>query len=279
MIHQDGHFSSHDGTKLYHQSWQPSQAEGCKAILVLVHGSGEHSGRYDNVVNYFEDRFYALYGFDFRGHGKSEGKVSHVMNWQEYREDLDSFLRFVQDKNPDKTLFLYGHSMGAQISLDYLTFDKHVPLAGMISSAAAIAPPKASASLILIGKFLSKVWPTFTLGNGLDVKDISRDPEVVKAYIDDPLVSSKISARFAAEFLACISRVQSNAAKIDVPLFMFHGETDKIIPAAGSKQYFEKVSLADKKLKIYKDGFHEPHNDLQKQEVFQDVEQWLEKRS
>lgn len=281
MIHREGEFKSKDGLNLYFQCWKPAQIvpqiepQDSKAIIAIVHGSGEHSGRYSNVVNYFGEKNYQLYGFDFRGHGKSEGKTGHVMDWQEYREDLDCFLQLVQAENPGKPLFLYSHSMGAQIALDYLTLNRHLPLTGIIASAPAIAPPAVSRLLIHAGKVLSIILPGFQLENGLDVNTISRDPEVVRAYSNDPLVNSKISARFGSQFLACIDRVQSNAANIDVPLFMFHGEADQIIPVQGTLQFFDKISFADKKLKTYPGGFHEPHNDLQKQEVFQDVEQWL----
>ncbi len=274
MIHYEGHLSSQDGTSLYYQSWNPANA--CKAIIAIVHGGGEHSGRYANVVSYFIEKDYALYGFDFRGHGKSAGARGHVMDWKELREDLDSYLQFIREENPAKPLFLYSHSMGAQIALDYLTLNGINQPKGLIASSPALAPPAVSPLLIYVSKALSVIWPTLSLKSGLDVNAISRDSEVVRAYVEDPLVSSKVSARFGAEFMACIDRVQSNAAKLAVPLFMFQGEADQIIPVAGTQRFFDKVSIADKKLKFYKGGFHEPHNDLQQQEVFQDVEQWLD---
>lgn len=279
MIHHEGQFASEGGPNLYYQCWTPSQEpqqQDNRAVIAIAHGSGEHSGRYSNVVNHFSEKGYLLYGFDFRGHGKSEGKTSHVMDWQEYRADLDSFLRLVATENPGMPLFLYSHSMGAQIALDYLTHNGHLPLAGVIASAPAIAAPPASPLLILAAKLISAILPGFRLDNGLDVNYISRDPEVVRAYSNDPLVSSKITARFGVQFLSCIERVQSRAAKIDIPLLLFHGEADQIIPMQGTLQFFDKVNFADKKLKIYQGGFHEPHNDLQRGEVFQDIEQWLD---
>jgi len=243
--------------------------------MAIVHGGGEHSGRYANVVSYFVEKNYALYGFDFRGHGKSAGRKGHVMDWKELREDLDSYLQLIRDENSEKPLFLYSHSMGAQIALDYLTLNGNSQLTGLIASSPALAQPTVSPLLIHVSKALAVIWPTLTLQSGLDVNAISRDAEVVRAYRDDSLVSSKVSTRFAAEFMACIDRVQSNAGKIDVPLFMFQGGADQIIPVAGTRQFFDNVSFTDKKLKIYQNGFHEPHNDLQQQEVFQDVEQWL----
>ncbi len=275
MLHNEGNFPSIDGCNLYYQSWQPEHDS--KAIIAIVHGSGEHSGRYVNVCNYFLARNYCLYGFDFRGHGKSAGKVGHVSSWQQYREDLSSYLQLIHEQNPAKPLFLYSHSMGAQITLDYLSVEaaRGKQLAGVIASAPALAQPAVNPLLLQIGKLLAVIWPTCMLQNGLDVNAISRDPEVVRAYGDDPMVSSKISARFGAEFMAGIDRVQANAGDIDVPLLLFHGCADRIIPVAGTRKFFERLRAADKTLKIYPDGFHEAHNDLQKLEVFQDVERWI----
>jgi alpha-beta hydrolase superfamily lysophospholipase len=249
MRHTEGNFSSIDRTRLYFQSWYPEQAY--KATLAIVHGAGEHCGRYANVVNYFVDRDYALYGFDLRGHGRSGGRKSHVSGWQQYRDDLRCFLQLVRQQNPDK------------------------PISALIASSPALAQPDVSPWLLRLGKLLAVFWPLVTLQNGIDVQGISRDPQVVRAYREDSLVSSKISARFGVEFMDCIERVQLNASKIGIPLFMFHGEADRIIPVAGTRQFFDRISSTEKKLKIYPDGFHEPHNDLQKREVFEDVEKWL----
>jgi alpha-beta hydrolase superfamily lysophospholipase len=273
MIHFEGSLSSKDGTNLFYQSWKPEQ--DCQAIIAIVHGGGEHSGRYNNVVSYFIEKDYSLYGFDFRGHGKSAGKIGHVMDWGELRDDLNSYLQLIRDENPEKPLFIYSHSMGAQIALDYLTLSGYIQPTGIIASSPALAQPAVSALLISVSKALALIWPAFSLQTGLDINAISRDAEVVRAYRDDPLVSSMVSARFGAEFMACIDRVHANADKLNVPLFMFQGEADQIVPVAGTRQFFEKVSFTDKKLKMYKDGFHEPHNDFDQLKVFQDVEQWF----
>lgn len=282
MKHNTGWLSSNDNTELFYQSWHPEAEDS--TVIALVHGAGEHSGRYTHLIDYFVKRNHCVYGFDFRGHGKSKGKRGHVLSWQEYREDLNSYLQLVIEENPDSQVFLYGHSMGGQITLDYLTKDKNETdhsnrnkLSGAIVSAPAIAQPPINPLLLKVGRLLSRLWPAFPMDNGLDVNDISRDMDEVKAYSEDPLVSSRITARFGAEFIDAISRVQGNADGIRIPLFMFHGEDDKIIPVQGSRDYFEKVEFEDKTLKTYGGGFHEPHNDLQKLEVFSDVEQWLEK--
>jgi alpha-beta hydrolase superfamily lysophospholipase len=284
MQHNTGWLNGYDDTELFYQSWQ--QFEGRPIVIAIVHGAGEHSGRYSHLIDYFVPRNYSVYGFDFRGHGKSQGKRGHVLDWRDYREDLDCYLQRVIEENPDSEIFLYGHSMGGQISLDYLTQDEdsknhpnHNRLCGAILSSPALALSPTNSVLLAVGRFLSKVWPSFPMDNGLDVKDISRELKEVKAYSEDPLVSSKITARFGTGFIDSIDRVQNRAGRIGLPILMFHGEADNIVPVSGTRDYFSTVTFEDKTLQTYGGGFHECHNDLQKQEVFEEVERWLEQHS
>jgi len=151
-------------------------------------------------------------------------------------------------------------------------------ICSVIASGAAIAEPPFNPIMRIIGRLLSVVLPRFTISSGLNTNHISRDQSVVCAYKDDPQVSSEITARWATEFLKAMQRVQSNAHRQRTPIFMYHGGEDQIIPADASRQYFRHMKLPDKQLKIYAGGFHEPHNDLQKLEVFKDIECWMDKQ-
>ena len=280
MAKQSGTFPARDGLQLFWQGWLPDTSP--QGTILIVHGAGEHCGRYRYLVEYFQTRGYCLYGFDFRGHGRSEGVRGDVLDWEQYRDDVHSFISWVLSREPTEPLYLFGHSMGGQIVLDYLTMERHedeavhhASIASVITSGAAIAQPRINPVLVLIGKLLSLVMPTFSLSNGLNTDLISRDPQEVKAYREDPLVASKFTARWASGFLRAILRVQSNAHRQRLPIFMYHGGADQIIPAIASRQYFSKLGMADKTLTIYDGGYHEPHNDLQKQEVFSDIERWL----
>lgn len=273
MKHHEGSFNGGGGSRLYYQSWHPEGS--AKAALVIVHGLGEHSGRYPNLVDVLVPAGYAVYGFDNRGHGKSAVKLcAHVMSWSEYLDDTAAFMQLARRQEPELPLFLYGHSMGGLIALGYAEGNPE-GLKGVIASAPSVGAVDASPLLLLIGRILSRIAPAFSLDSGLDATTLSREPAVVAAYQNDPLVTGKVSARFSTEFTAAIDRARAGASSFSLPLLMIHGEADRLVPIAGTHEYFQKVPQSDKKLIVYPDGFHEPHNDLQHQQVAADIVAWL----
>lgn len=248
-------------------------------MVILVHGIGEHSGRYPNVVAGLVPRGNAIYGFDHRGHGRSPGKRGHVGSWGEYREDVDAFVRLVRGLEPGRPLFLFAHSMGALIALDYLPTGQLV-LAGAVISGAPIAPVGvAKPTLVVLARILSRAWPTFVLRTQLDVEAISRDPEVVRAYRTDPLVHGRATARWGAEGLAAVRRVRAHARRITLPVRFIHGGADRLNDATGLAPYVEQLSSTDKTVRIYPGAFHETHNDLDYETVVADVAAWIEDRA
>lgn len=242
----------------------------------IVHGVGEHSDRYNNVVQHLASTGFAVYGFDLRGHGRSPGERIHIDNWNEYREDLAAFLRLIREQEPKNPLFVYGHSMGALITLDYLVQEPR-ELHGAVLSGIPLEPAGvAKTHLIAIARLLSRIWPRFSLSLGLNHSALSRDPAVVKAYETDPLVSGRVTARWGAESLKTIARLKSRPSNVVIPVLLIHGEADRLNLAAGTRNLFESIPSSDKALRIYPDGYHEPHNDLNYEEVLSDVTQWLE---
>ncbi len=190
MKHSEGAFRGAGSLELYYQCWQPEGKP--RAILVIVHGVGEHSGRYMNLANHLTTCSYAVYGFDQRGFGRSPGQQGHINSWVEYREDLKAFLQKIREQQPDCIIFLFGHSLGALVALDYIL---HYPegLRGAIVSGAPIEPAGvAKPYLVALAHFLSRVCPRFSLPLGLDVSALSRDAAVVKAYTTDPLVRGRL---------------------------------------------------------------------------------------
>lgn len=275
MQHQEGLFQGSDGLALFYQCWRP--ASPARAVVLVVHGFGEHSGRYANVVEHLVPRGFALYAHDQRGHGRSPGQRGHISSWSAYRHDLERFQQFVQSQAPGAPLFLYGHSMGSLIVLDFL-IGQPAGLRGAIVSGALIEPGESAKPLLVaIAKLLSQYLPNFSLKLGLDTKALSRDSAVVQAYIADPLVHGKASARWGTEVLRTIQSVKAQAQRIRTPLLMLHGEADAINRVEGARWLFQEVTFTDKELKVYAGGFHEPHNDLDKAQVLQDVEEWLER--
>ncbi len=274
MKHSESTFEGYENLQLYYQSWQP---EGeIKAVLAIVHGFGEHSGRYMNVVNKLLPQGFAVYGFDHRGHGKSPGQRGHIMHWKEFTEDVHSFLEVVRNEQKEKPLFLMGHSLGGLIALNYVITNPQ-GLQGVIASGPLLSQPGISPILLLLSKIMSKIWPGFSIDTKLDVNTISRDPEVIKAYEQDPLVHSMASARLGTEITAATEWTQARADKIALPLLIVHGAADVLVEPQGSAQFFDKVTFADKERIVYPDGRHESHNDIDKEKVLQDLSSWLGK--
>lgn len=274
MEHREGFFQGVDEIKLYWQSWRAEKTS--RAVLAIIHGFGEHSGRYPKVVNHFIPRDFAVYGFDHRGHGRSPGQRGHINSWDEYRGDVKKFLQLIFSQERSQPVFLWGHSMGALIALDYLLRDP-ANLRGAIISGAPLAPVGvAKPHLVLIARVLSKVWPRFSLPLGLDRKALSRDLEVVKAYEADPLVHGKTTVRWGTEILQTIEWVKSHVGGLRIPILLIHGGADPINSPEGSRRFFEKVTHADKEMRIYPGSYHEVHNDFDQTAVMKDVTRWVE---
>ena len=271
----EGTFRSRDGLSLYFRGWRPESPTPPKAVVALVHGFGEHSGRYASLIHYLVPRGYALYAFDLRGHGRSPGRRGHINSWQEFREDVGAFLQEVRRYEDVRPLFLFGHSMGGLMVLDYAL---HHPegLKGVIASGPVLAQPGVSPVLLFISRVLSRVWPTFSLDTHLDASAISRDPDVVAAYRADPLVHSRASARLGTELTRTVEWVMAHADAWRLPLLILHGGADRLAPPEGSRVFFDAVVFEDKARIEYPGGFHEPHNDVERERVLADIAAWLE---
>jgi alpha-beta hydrolase superfamily lysophospholipase len=248
------------------------------AALVLVHGLGEHCGRYQNLVDYLVPRGVALYGFDLRGHGRSAGQRGHIDSWDEMRGDLSHFLHYAKRaEGGDRPLFLLGHSLGGLIVLEYgLHADRAAPaLAGVIASAPGLSAGGLSPLLILLARVLSRFQPGLTLKTGLDATTLSRDPAVVTAYQEDPLVHGLGTPRLTTESLAAIDRVFAAAPGWRAPLLTIYGTADRLVPPEPSLRFFDQVPIEDKTLIAYEGGFHECHNDIVYERVMADLHGWL----
>ncbi len=275
MKQGEGNFDGSGGLKLYARWWLPEGDP--RASLGIVHGFGEYCDRYTNLVEGLVPDGLALFGFDLRGHGRSPGQRGHINSWEEYRLDAGHFLEMIEEKQPGKPLFLYGHSMGALVALDYIMRNPG-DLAGAIISGAPIKPVGvAKPYLVIIAKLLSRVWPSFPLDLGLEKAALSRDPLVVKAYEENPLVHGQASARWGTESLETIAWIRANPTRVNLPILMIHGGADRINDPQGTSEFFEGITFPDKQLKIYAGSYHEPHNDLEHVKVVEDMAQWIDK--
>jgi acylglycerol lipase len=274
MKHQDGNLTGVRNSRIYYQSWLPDAQP--QAVLLLVHGLGEHCGRYGNVVNYFVPLGYAVYALDHYGHGKSEGQREYVERFSDYTQTLKTFFDKVQGWQPGQLIFLMGHSLGGLISAVYL-LEHQAELAGAVLSAPAVkVPDTLSPALVFAGRVLSRLLPRMGV-LALDASAVSRDPAVVRAYVNDPLVfTGKTTARLGAETLDAIQRVQAEASSLTLPLLILQGSADRLVDPAGAEQLYRAAGSADKTLKVYPGLYHEVYNEPEHEDVLHDVELWLE---
>ena len=274
MKHHEGYFKSIRDTNIYYQYWLPEGEP--KAILLVAHGIAEHSGRYMNVVNHFVPAGYAVYGVDHIGHGQSDGKRVCVERFQDFTKTFKKYFDMIRGWQPIKPIFLVGHSMGGLISAAYLLKHQDELTGAVLSGPGIKVPDNISNAVIFAGKILSVVMPKAGIIQ-LDAEGICRDPAVVDAYLNDPLVyTGKITARLSVEMLKTIQHVTGSAIKIRLPIMIVQGGSDKLVDPSGAQLLYDSVSSEDKKIKIYDGLYHEVFNEPEHEQVLNDVNKWLE---
>ena len=274
MIHKEGSFKGINKYNLFWQAWLPEIDS--KAILIVIHGLAEHTGRYGNLINYFVPRDYAIYAFDLEGHGRSEGIRGYVDCFSCYLDDMRTFIDIVKRENPHKRLIMIGNSMGGQLAVAYAA-DNQKELAGLIVSAPLLKIGLSVSPIhIVVAKILSAIMPKIGVAV-LDAREISKDKVVVDAYMSDPLVyRGKTTARLGAEILNLINRLPRRFPDIRLPILIMYGTEDRLTNLAGSDLLNQKVGSQDKMLKVYKGLYHEIFNEPEHEKVMADVEEWLE---
>ncbi len=242
--------------------------------VVLVHGLGEHSGRYGKLIEMLNKNGFAVYTFDWPGHGKSQGKRGHT-SVEEAMEIIDSIIEELNEKP-----FLLGHSLGGLTVVRYAE-TRPDRIRGVIASSPALAKsPKTPGFMVALAKFLGRVAPGLTLSNGIKPELLSRNPEAVKAYIKDPLVHDRVSAKLGRSIFENIEKAHREAGKIKVPVLLLVGTGDVITPPEGSKRLFEELKVKDKELKEFPGAYHEIFEDPEWGDEFHRVVvDWLLRRS
>ena len=259
------------GRTLFRRAWLPEQAE--RALLV-VHGFAEHSGRYEHFGAWFAKRGCAVHAYDHQGHGRSQGVRGHVRRFGDFLDDLDSMLAAVRAEHPGLRLQLVGHSMGGLIVAASLC-ERAPDVACAVTSGAALAVSDAlSRGRIVAARVLGRVAPRLALAAGLDPEGLSNDPEVVRAYVEDPLVFRRMTTSLASELMGAIERTAVAADRVRVPLLMLHGEADPICPVAGTRSFFEGLVVEPRRIQIYPGLRHEIFNEPEQARVFEDVLAW-----
>lgn len=276
MSQSNYEITSDDGILLRGTSWIPENPE---RVLLIVHGLGEHIGRYQHVADYFNARNIAVLGTDARGHGKSDGKRGHALNYDVLMADVWRSIENARDMFPDIPFIIFGHSMGGNLVTNYILRKDTKPLAAAIISSAwfklAFEPP---AFKVKLGKIMSGIYPAFTQDNELDANDLSRDPAVVKAYEEDPLVHSKISASMFFHVYEAGYWAYDNASKLSIPALVTHGNEDKLTSPEASKEFAANAG-DNATFQMWEGMPHEPHNDPEKEKVFERWYSWIKEKT
>lgn len=270
-----------DGFEFYTQTWKEGKTKP-KKVIVVQHGFGEHSGRYQNLIAALEGEKASVYALDARGHGKTPGKRGHISDFNLYASDLAVLVQKARAENKGVPIILLGHSMGALIAtLAALKSEVAAEICGLILSSGAFKPALDTVQAIkkAVGTVLAKVAPAVTVPAGLDVNLISRDANVVQAYTNDPLVHGKISMKMGVDLFATGEALLEQASRLTLPVLVFHGDADGIAQAQGSKEFFQALSSKDKTLKIYPGFYHETMNEpfADRKQVLSDVVKWINK--
>ncbi len=276
MQQREGTLQGPHGGEVYYRYWLPDEAP--KALILLVHGAGEHSGRYQGFAERACAEGYAIAAPDHPGHGRSAGHRVYVDRFDDYLDALRSVQEQAQSEFPDLPVFLLGHSLGGLISCCYLLRHQG-DFVGCVLSGAALATelePGWFQSTII--RLLSRLTPRLGMMQ-LDATAVSRDPQEVQRYIDDPLVhSGKVPARFLVEFMAAMQRIQQRAGEIELPLLILHGSADSLTSPEGSRFLQDAAASADKTLTIYPGLYHEIFNEPERDAVIGDVLQWCDQK-
>ena len=272
MRFTEGPRATLDGATLWLRAWEPEGRP--RAAGVLVHGLGEHAGRYDHVGERFAGAALALFAFDLRGHGRSSGRRGDT-RFEPVLDDVSRRLEDAAAAADGAPTFLYGHSLGALLVLTHL-LRRRPPVRAAIAS----APPLRNAlreqrAKVALSRVAGPILPWLALPTGLDPADLSRDPAVAEAYRRDPLVHDRASLGFASDALAATEAVEARLAP-DVPLLVVHGEADAIAYVEGSRELCRRLG-GRATLREYEGLRHEPHNERERGQVLDDVLGWLSK--
>lgn len=268
-------FTTTDGTKIFITNRQPAGAP--KAVVLVVHGYGEHCGRYKHVMQALVEAGYAAYALDHVGHGQSDGLRAFIKDFDRPVTHMKEYLDRIKPQHPGKPVFVLGHSMGALISLAF-TLRYQSEIAGLLISGAPVnADANVSPLMIQLGYVLNRIVPTLPLmpSTGNDV--LSTDPQVVIDFNNDPLnYKANMRVGLGVALNETAKKVRGQLANLTLPLLVMHGAEDQLVNPSGSQLTYERASSKDKTLKLYPGMRHEIMNEREKATVLREIIAWLD---
>lgn len=268
-------WKSPDGHTVEAVEWP---CQNARAVVGLIHGIGEHARRYDHMAQHFADAGIAMVGYDRVGYGRSGGKRGYVADFRHYYDSIARLVIECERLYPDLPVFLYGHSKGGNLLLNYIIRRKP-RIAGAIASAPYIQLPfQVNPVLLALGRFMRNIYPAFTVTNDLDTSQLSRTPGIEESYTQDPLVHSKVSSRVGVDLIKAAEHLDQFSGHIDLPLLVMHGDEDGLTSHEASREFVHRIDGEDLEMKTWKGLYHELHNEPEQQEVFDYALDWLSAR-
>ncbi len=262
-----------EGKSLYACKWITDSEP--IAVVAVIHGLSDHMGRYDSFSKYLNHKGIAVFGMDYQGHGESPGKRGHARSYDLLLSNIDKLLIAVRLQYNDTPLFLYGHSLGGNIVSNYILQHHSKEIAGVILSAPflelAFEPP---AWKVRLARILNSLWPALTLTDNIDPMELSHDPLVGKAYLEDPLVHSKISVRIFNSAIRQGAWALEHAGSLNFPTLIMHGNEDRLTSYKASER-FANDAVDSATLKIWEGLRHEIHNESKKEDVMNFMIKWI----
>lgn len=273
-----GVFKNSAGIDIFHQRWM---VENPRGAVLIIHGLGEHSGRYGHLLDAMTDTQACFFALDHQGHGRSGGKRGHIDDFADYVADIRQFIdQVIKKEAPGLPLICLGHSMGGLIAA-YFALSHQPGLTALILSAPAFIPGvKVPAVQAAAAKIFSRILPRLTQSNKLNADDLSHDPETIRDYLADPLVHDRVSTRWFVSLLATADQCLARAGELTLPLLVFHGTEDKMVSAEGSRIFFDRARSVDKTLKLFGGLYHETMNETpqDREVVLRTVADWIRQR-
>ena len=258
------------------KNWLPKT--DVKAVILIVHGLAEHINRYNHVGDFFSSHGFAVEGFDLRGHGNSDGKRAYIHSIFDLASDLKKYIQYIKQKYSDEKIFVLGHSMGGEVACLY-SIKYPSEFSGLILTGAVIkVSDDISPLLQKLSGFIAAILPTLPTTK-IDSNGISQDKKIIDLYNNDPLVyRGGTLARTGSEIIKGTKYINKNMKKITNPILILHGTSDRLADPNGSSQLYNGISSTDKTIKLYKDYFHEILNEPKKEQVMNDIIQWINER-
>ncbi len=275
MCWDDFMLKTDDGLSLRGKLWRPDHAPW--GVICVIHGLGEHIGRYEHFARYMMERGYAVLATDLRGHGRSEGRRGHISSYKALMDDISILLEEAGGRFPGTPLFLFGQSMGGNLVINH-ALRRESPISGVIASSpllrTAFPPPRWKS---IMGRHLRALLPLLPLGNEVRAEDLSRDPEVIRAYRKDPVVHDRLTLRFYDVLIAGEWAIH-NAGSLEVPALIMHGDSDRVTSFEASVEFSE---LAGKicTMRAWEGFYHEIHNEPGKELAFDYLIEWMKLQS